>query len=402
MQQALSDLKVLDITHYVAGPYCTKLLADYGAEVIKIEKPDKGDGARRVGPFYNDEPNIEKSGLFLHLNTNKKGITLNLKTATGVKLFKELVKDADILVENFTPRVMPSLGLEYEVLEAINPGLVMTSISNFGQSGPYRDYTATELVSFGMGLHMIHEGEPDREPIRFPGYKAQYLAGTYAVAATMGAYFGSNSTGTGQQVDISIMECQLCPPEGAAFLMAYTFSGIESVRVGHRREGLYPHGVYPCKDGDIFIYGTILNFWPRIAAWMGMPELVEDPRFTTPQTRREYHGDFDAIFMPWLLGQTQQEVFHSAQSHRIPVVPVNTMDEVLRDAQFNTRGFFVDIEHPVVGKVTYPGLPFKLLETPSEPQKPAPLLGQHNHEVYCERLGYTREDLVRLRESGII
>jgi len=402
MQRALSDLKVLDLTHYVAGPYCTKLLADYGADVIKIEKPYQGDGARGIGPFYNDEPDIEKSGLFLHLNTNKKGITLNLKTATGVKLCKELLKSANILVENFAPRVMPALGLDYEVLAAINPGLVMTSISNFGQTGPYRDYLATELVSFGMGLHMIQEGEPDREPIMFPGYKAQYLAGTYAAAATMGAFFGSKATGNGQHVDISIMECQLCPPEGAAHLMAYNFSGIESSRSGHRREGYFPHGVYPCKDGYIFIYGTILNFWPRIAAWMGMPELVDDPRFATPLNRREHHGDFDAIFMPWLLEQTEHELFHSAQSHRIPLVPVNTMDKVVSEPQFNARDFFVDIKHPVAGKATYPGLPFKLQERPSEPQKPAPLLGQHNQEVYCGHLGYTKEDLVRLRENGII
>ena len=402
MQQVLSDLKILDITHYVAGPYCTKLLADYGAEVIKIEKPGKGDGARRRGPFHKDEPHAEKSGLFLHLNTNKKGITLNLKSTTGVKLFKELVKDADILVENFEPRVMPSLGLEYEALEAINPGLVMTSISNFGQTGPYRDYRATELVSFGMGLHMIHEGEPDREPIQFPGYKTQYLAGTYAAAATMGAYFGSKSTGKGQHVDISIVECQLSPPEGAATLMLYAFCGTESVRTGHRAEGLYPHGIYPCKDGHIFIYGTILNFWPRIAAWMGMPELGEDPRFTNLQTRREHHGEFDAIFMPWLLEQTKEEIFHSAQAHRIPVTPVNTIDNVLKDPQFNARDLFVEVEHPVAGRLTQPGLPFNLPEAPSQPQQPAPLLGQHNREVYCERLGYTKEDLVRLREGGVI
>ena len=402
MQQALSDLKVLDLTHYIAGPYCTKLLADYGAEVIKIEKPGEGDGVRKMGPFYEDDPHPEKSALFLHLNTNKRGITLNLKTTTGVKLFKELVKDVDILVENFEPRVMPNLGLECKTLEAINPRLVMTSISNFGQTGPYRDYKATELVSFAMGLHMFHEGEPDQEPLKFPGYKTQYLAGTHAATATMGAFFGSKSSGVGQHVDVSIMECLISPPEGASWLMGYAFSGNEGGRGGHRREGAYPWGVYACKDGYVFVYGIVRFFWPRIAAWMGMPELVEDPRFATPLARREHHGDFDAILMPWLLERTQQEVFHSAQAHRLPVTPVYTMDEVLKDAQFNARDFFVEVEHPTVGKVTYPEVPFKLPETPSRSQQPAPLLGQHNHAVYCERLGYTDEDLVRLRERGVI
>ena len=402
MQQALTDLTVLDLTHYVAGPYCTKLLADYGAEVIKIEKPGEGDGARRLGPFHGDHPHPEKSGLFLHLNTNKKGITLNLKTATGVKIFRELLKDADILVESFSPRVMPRLGLDYHVLGKSNPGLVMTSISNFGQTGPYRDYRATELVSFAMGVHMYGEGEPDREPLRFPGHKSQYLAGTNAAAVTMGAYFGSKATGVGQHVDVSIMECMVAPPEGAGTLMMYAFSGIQATRQGHRREGAFPFGVYRCKDGYIFVYGTVGFFWPRIAAWMGMPELVEDERFATPLAKREHHGDFDAIFLPWLLERTRDELFHSAQAQRLPVTPVYTMDEVLEDAQFNARGSFQEIDHPVIGRATYPGLPFKLPETPSTPQQPAPTLGEHNYEVYCQRLGYSRQDLVRLRETNVI
>ncbi len=402
MEQALSDVRVLDLTHYVAGPYCTKLLADYGADVIKVEKPGVGDGARRMGPFLGDDPHPEKSGLFLHLNTNKKGITLNLKTKTGTAILNQLIKDADILVENFEPRVMSGLGLDYETLEKMNPRLVMISISNFGQTGPYRDYKATELVLFAMGPHMITEGSPDREPLKFPGYKAQYLAGTHAAAATMGALFGSRATGAGQQVDISIMECLSAPPEGAARLMSYAFSGDDPERTGHRREGAYPYGYYSCKDGIILIYGIVPAFWPRIVAWMGMPELLQDPRFTAAETRPLYHGDFDAILMPWLLERTQQELVGSAQAHRLPVTPVYTIDEVLKDPQFNARGFFVDIEHPLAGRITYPGVPFKLPEAPSQPQRPAPLLGQHNNEIYCERLGYTAEDLVRLRERGIV
>ncbi len=402
MQQALSDLKVLDLTHYIAGPYCTKLLADYGAEVIKIEKPGEGDSARKMGPFFGDDPHPEKSGLFLHLNTNKKGITLNLKTTTGVKIFKELVKEVNILVENFEPRVMPSLGLEYETLEDINPRLVMTSISNFGQTGPYRDYKATEITIFGMGPHMITEGAADREPLRFPGYKAQYLAGTHAAAATMGAFFGSKSTGIGQQVDVSIQECLCSPPEGAGRLMSYAFFGDDQVRTGHRREGMYPFGYFRCKDGIVLVYGYLPAFWPRIAKWMGMPELLEDPRFTDPTLRPQHHGDFDAILIPWLLERTQQEVVRLAQAQGLPVTPVYLINEVLKDPQYTARGFFVEVEHPVVGKVTYPGVPFRLPETPSRSQRPAPLLGQHNHEVYCERLGYTDEDLVRLRERGVI
>ena len=402
MEQALSDVRVLDLSHYVAGPYCTKLLADYGAQVIKVERPGRGDRARRLGPFFGDDPHPEKSGLFLHLNTNKKGITLNLKTRTGIKIFKELLKDADMLIENFEPKVMPGLGLEYKVLEKINPGLVKTSISNFGQTGPYRDYKATEMILFSMGPHMITEGEPGREPLRFPGYKTQYLAGTHAAAVTMGAFFGSKSTGIGQEVDVSIMECLSSPPEGAGRLMNYAFTGDDLERAGHRREGVYPFGYYPCKDGLVLIYGYVPSFWPRIAKWLEMPELLEDPRFNDPQSRPEHHGDFDAILMPWLLERTQQEVVRTAQEQRIPVTPVYLIDEMLEDPQFNAREAFVEVDHPVVGRATYPGLPFRLPETPSHSQKPAPLLGQHNREVYCEYLGYTDEDLVKLREEGVI
>lgn len=402
MHQTLSDIKLLDLTHYVAGPYCTKMFADYGAEVIKVERPGSGDGARRLGPFPGDEPHPEKSGLFLHLNTNKKGVTLNLRSATGVRLLKELIRQADILVESFAPRVMPSLGLSYEEIEQVNPRLVMTSISTFGQTGPYRDYAATELTAFAMGLHMHNEGEPDREPLRFPGPRGQYLAGSHAAAVTFGAYFGAARWGQGQHVDVSILECMAAPPEAGAVLMNYQFTGNTAGRLGHRREGAYPFGVYACKDGHVFIYGVVGFFWPRIAAWLGMPELVDDPRFATPLARLEHHGDFDAIFLPWLLERTQQEVFRSAQVYRIPVTPVYTVDELLRDRQLNARGFFTEIAHPVAGAFTYPGLPFKLPESASRPQRPAPLLGQHNREIYGERLGYGREDLVRLRQMGVI
>ena len=406
MEQALTGIKVLDLSHYIAGPYCTKLLADYGAEVIKVERPGVGDGARRLGPFYRDDPHMEKSGLFLHLNTNKKGITLDLEVGSGIKIFKELVREVEILVENFEPRVMGELGLSYEVLEKINPRLVMTSISNFGQSGPYRDYKATEIVSFAMSPHMYSEGEPDREPLKFPGYKAQYLAGTYGVVATMGAFLGSQVSGVGQHVDVSIMECLSSLPEGATVLINYAFSGEGAVirRTGYRREGVYPWAVYPCQDGYIFIFAMLPMMWPRVARWLGMPALVDDPRFAfaDPKARGEHHSDFDAILLPWLLERTRVEVVKSAQAERIPLTPVYTIDDVLEDAQFNARGFFTEVEHPVVGRVTYPGLPFKLPEVPTVPHQPAPLLGQHNQEIYGGWLGYNQDDLVRLRERGII
>ncbi|MCP4751929.1 MAG: CoA transferase, partial [Proteobacteria bacterium] len=329
MEQALVDIKVLDLTHYVAGPYCTKLLADYGADVVKIEMPGLGDGARRMGPFLGDDPHPEKSGLFLHLNTNKKSITLNLKSQTGVDILKKLVKEADVLVESFAPGVLDRLGLGYRVLEEINPALVKTSISNFGQTGSYRGYKATEIVLFAMGPHMITEGEPDLEPLRYPGYKSQYLAGTHAATATMGALFGSRTSGVGQEVDVSIIECLSSLPEGAAKLLRRVFSGEEGVRVGYRAEGLYPLGYYPCQDGAIHVFGITPSHWPRIVEWMGRPELADDPRFTDPHQRLENEGEFEVMFLDFLMDKTQSELFRTAQEHRLPVAPMNLINEVL-------------------------------------------------------------------------
>ena len=200
VEQVLSDVKVLDLTHHIAGPYCTKLLADYGADVIKVEKPGEGDPTRRMGPFFEDDPHPEKSGLFLHLNTSKRGVTLNVRSETGKKVFKELAKGVDILVENFSPRVLPSLGLGYDTLEKINPKLVMTSISNFGQSGPYRDFKASELILYGMGGAMNNTGITGRYPLRKAGTVIQYQAGTIAALATMLALLANRSEGIGQHV----------------------------------------------------------------------------------------------------------------------------------------------------------------------------------------------------------
>ncbi len=208
--QPLNDLRVIDLTHGIAGPYATKLMADFGADVIKVERPDGGDFARTLGPFPQDVPHPEKSGIFLFLNTNKRGVTLDLKTPEGVQALKELVKDADILVESFRPGVMERLGLGYAALEKINPNLVMTSVSNFGQTGPYRDYLGSELVLFAMGNRMHAAGLPDRHPLKLGGNHVQYQAGNAATMATIFAWYAQKYRGMGgQHIDLSIFESQM-------------------------------------------------------------------------------------------------------------------------------------------------------------------------------------------------
>jgi len=306
MEQALSDIKVLDLTWYIAGPYCTKLLADYGAEVIKVEKPGEGDPARRLGPFLNDEPHPEKSGLFLHLNTNKRGITLNLKSETGKKIFKELVKDADILVESFSPRVMPSLGLDYGTLEKVNPRLVMTSVSNFGQTGPYRDFRGSDLIYQGLGGAMYGTGTSDREPLKKGATVTQYQTGVLAAVATMIAFYGAELRGYGDHVDVSGIRTDLTSIDrSASMLTAYQYTGIVHPRMESGRP------LTRCKDGYIGIIvtpeprafqrlATILGLTPEEVEEWGKSEVLADP-----QKRAEFEKKF---LEPWLLEHTKREI----------------------------------------------------------------------------------------------
>ena len=391
----LSDLKVLDLTHYVAGPYCTNLLAGLGAEVTKIERPGEGDGARKLGPFPNDIPDPEKSGLFLYLNTNKKGITLNLETETGGKIFKELVKGADILVENFSPSVMPSLGLDYETLETLNPKLVMTSISNFGQTGPYRDWKATDMVSFALGGIMYTVGALERTPLRLPGYLVQYAAGLYGFTATMSALNHRDETGEGQHVDFSIMEGVAFGPTTA--IIRYTHGGQIQKRGPGLGAGLGE--VYPCKDGYAGIGGY--RDWVAFCQVMGKPELIQDERFATMEARLQHREESMQIVRDWALEHTKDEIYHAGQARRFTFGAIYDYGEALEAAQTKERGFFTEIDHPRAGRFLYPGAPFKMDDLPW-PAERAPLLGEHNEEIYCGRLGFTKEELVKLSQAGVI
>jgi crotonobetainyl-CoA:carnitine CoA-transferase CaiB-like acyl-CoA transferase len=404
VEAALADLTVLDLTHYIAGPYCTKLLADYGADVIKIERPDGGDPARRYGPFPHDEPDPEKSALFLHLNTNKRGITLNLKTSAGRDLFTELVRQVDVLVENFSPRVLPGLGLAYETLAQLNPRLVMTSLSNFGQTGPYRDYKAQDIVIYAMGGPMHQTGVADRQPIKMAGNLMQYQGGAMAATATLVGVYGAQGPRSGQHVDISLFETHAGTVDRrSTFLTAYAYAGVITRRQGAGAQGMPPRGIYPCRDGYICIHVTN-EWWPRLARMLERPDLLTDPKFATPKARMhvEHQAAFDAFFYPWLLERTKQEIMERAQAARVLATAVNTPADVLQDQQFRARNFFVEVDHPDAGCVTQPGAPFAMSETPWSIRRCAPRLGQHNAEIFGGRLGLSSEELVVLREQGVI
>jgi CoA:oxalate CoA-transferase len=396
--QALEGVKVLDLTNYVAGPYCTKMLAGLGAEVTKIERPGIGDGARRIGPFPENKTDPEASALFLYLNTNKKSITLNLKTKKGVEVFRQLARDADIVVESFRPGVMTRLGLGYPTLESINPRLVMTSISNFGQTGPYNGFKATELIEYAFSGLMYITGDPDREPLKTGGLFTLYQAGTQAFVGTLIALLDSEGTARGQHVDVSIMECSaLCMYAPA---VSYWYGGQVTKRDGNKGFGRAAWGLYPCRDGYAGVVAGPAHRWPMLAQLMERPELA-DPKYSTGNGRTVYRDEIDEIMMPWLMEHDKREIYHVAQALGMTFSYVATPQDLLESEQLKQRDFFVDMDHPIAGKLTYPGAPFRMSETPWQNGR-APLLGEHNHEVYCQRLGLAEEDLVRFRQANIV
>ena len=396
---ALADLRVLDFTHYVAGPYTTKLLADYGAEVLKVERPGSGDGARRIGPFPGNIPHPEKSGTFLHLNTNKRSITLNLKSSEAQDIVKRLVAEVNVVVESFRPGQMAAFGLNYETLRSINPRIVMTSISNFGQTGPYRDFRASDLIIYGMGGEMYSTGLEDREPLKLGEDVVLYQAGAVAATATMGAVFADSS----QHVDVSLMETQIGSIDRRmSMLLAYQYNGEISMRSATATAGGYPNGVFICLDGYVQIAGG-RNYFDRVVAMMGAPNALLEERWYEPEAQYdpELEDEFNAYFIPWCLERTKREIWHVAQEAGVLSAPINAASDLVSDDQFHQRGAFSEIDHPVAGRLLYPGRPFGMSESPWCIRRPAPLLGQHTDEVLCA-LGYTEVDIQVLRNQKVI
>lgn len=404
-EKALSGVKVIDLTHQLSGPMCTKYLADFGADVIKIEKPNGGDPARMLYPFFKDERHLDKSGLFNYLNTNKKSISLDLKTEIGKDIIKRLVKEADVLVESFSPGVMESLGLSYEILGAINPKLVMTSISNFGQDGPYRDFKMTELTLNALGASMYNCGVDDREPLKRGGTCLQFQGGIIAAISTIGALIGAQNEGKGEYIDVSLLETQAGTIDvKTLYTLGYIYTGLINYRPQNPNDvgmNIVPAGVWPCKEGYIQIWCPNVGVeWPRFASMIGQPELMEDPRFANPLDVT-YKDELAAIFVNWLSERTHLEVFEEAVKYKVPIGPILTPREVIEDKHYNERGFFVDIDHPVIGSLKYPGAPIRLTETPWEIRMPAPSLGQYNEDIFKE-LGYSNDEISELKKTGVI
>jgi crotonobetainyl-CoA:carnitine CoA-transferase CaiB-like acyl-CoA transferase len=386
----------------VSAAYATKLMADMGAEVIKIEDPAGGDMARQRGPFPGRMPHPEKSGLFLYLNTNKRGITLNLEDGRGQEIFQRLVTQADLLVHNYSPAPMPALGLDYEKLARLNSGLVMTSITPFGLSGPHKDYQAYDLNLWNAGgLCYLNGGGPGSEdlpPLKPFGQQAGFQAGAHAAVASLSALFARFSNGLGQHIDFSVQECLMGISEFAGIMPAYAdqvvvrFTGNKAIR---------PLDIMECKDGWIYLCCVEEHQWQKFMEIMGSPEWAAEPIFATRLDRAENWDALQLFLEPWVKEQSVQELYHQAQARRIPFAPVSTMGDLLDSEHLRVRGFFAEITHPEAGTFTYPGAPYRFSSTPWTIRRPAPCLGQHNSEVYGE-LGMSQKEMEQLKQEGTI
>ncbi len=409
MTGLLEGVKVLDLTHYIAGPYCTRLMAGLGADVVKVERPQGGDPVRRFGPFAShphsnreyDESNPAEDGAWhLYLNAGKRSLALDLKSEQGRQLALEMSAKADILVENFAPGTMDGLGLGMRELRRVNPALVVTSISNYGQTGPYRDWRAAEANLYATGGLMNITGEPDQEPLKEGAPLAQLGAGQNAFAATMAALMYAEETGAGQQIDVSIAEYATNILENA--LMQYSYSGQEYTRVGNRGYGRAAWGIYPSQDGHVGIIAGPDHRWPEVARIMEREELA-DPRFASRRGRQENADEIDALMLPWLIEHDKVDIFKAGQESGLGFSFVATMKDILEMEQLVERGYFVNLEHPAAGTLSYPGAPISC-----EPGadawvfRRAPLYGEHTASVLSDWLGLDVARVDELASTGII
>jgi crotonobetainyl-CoA:carnitine CoA-transferase CaiB-like acyl-CoA transferase len=394
--QALDDLVVLDLGQHIAGPYATKLMADYGADVIKVERPGTGDIARSFGPFKGDEPHPEKSGLFFFLNTNKRSVVLDLKSPDGREAALALAKRADVVVESFMPGTLERLGLGWDVLHGLKPELSLISVSNFGQTGPYRDYRLTDLPLYAFAGEMYSMGLTHREPTKMAGTGALFESGAAIAPAALATVFGAAMNGEGQHVDIALAETHFGGVDRRhATAIAWQFSQRKTLRAAGGASGM-PQGVYPCADG--YVDFTNAGLRPdRVADMLGYANWLNDPLYADPQARirPDVIEAWNANFFVWCLERTKREIWAEARRAKVMCGPMFTTQDLYEDDHFRQRDFWQTAEHPAMGTVEFPGRPFIMQEGGWELRRPAPLLGEHTDEVLREA-GLPADQVVRI------
>lgn len=392
---ALSGVTVIDLTRVLAGPYCSMMLADMGADVIKVELPGKGDDSRAHYPQINGE-----SAYYINLNRNKRSMTLNLKTEEGKEILRKLVEKADIILENYRPGVMEKLGLGYESLKKINPGIVYGCVSGFGHYGPYSQRPGYDIIGQAMGGLMSTTGWPGGEPTRSGTALSDVMGGISLTVGVLAAYINKQRTGAGQLVDVALVDSIVSTLE--IINQIYLVTGRIPDRIGNRYEAAYPYDSFKARDGSLVIGCGNDKLFKLLSGLMGKPELETDSRFYTNVKRVENHEALKAIIEEWLSAYDTDTAVQMILNAGVPAAPIYNIKQVTEDPHIaGAREMFVDMEHPVAGKVRITGNQVKLSETPVQYRLPAPLLGQHTQAIVEEVLGYTRAQYQDLAAKGV-
>jgi crotonobetainyl-CoA:carnitine CoA-transferase CaiB-like acyl-CoA transferase len=405
----LEGVKVLDLTRYLAGPYCTMLLGGLGAEVIKIEPPGSGDFYRDRAPYAGpggvslnrQTPSDLGLGL-IHRSRNKKSITLNLRDAEGLEIFRTLCKSADVVVENYSPGVMAAMGCDYETLKSLNPKIVLCSISGFGQSGPLRDWRAFDTVAQAMSGIMSITGFENNPPVRCGAAIADTVAPLVAVMGVLAALLRRGITGEGDWVDVAMLDV-------LAFLLPevveYYQADMVKFPLGNRHPGGVPFNTFEADDGYVCIATVMDTDWHALLTAMERSDLIDDPRFLNVAERRLNVAEVESIVGSWVKQRRRDDVVETLQRHAVVCGPVLTIEEMLRSPQLRARGMLTDLAMPTGEKVPNAigfGLPVRFVDNPLEFDQAAPMLGEHNDEIFSELAGLNGDDLARLRELGIV
>jgi crotonobetainyl-CoA:carnitine CoA-transferase CaiB-like acyl-CoA transferase len=402
MDGILSEVKVLELAHAPSGAFCAKLLADQGADTIKVEPPGRGDQARHEPPFIGGEPHPDRSTTFLALNTNKRGITLDVEQAAGRSLFLRLASAADVVIESFQPEHLTRLGLGYEVLRAENPKAILLSISYFGQDGPYADYKGDDLIAQAMGGYLYAvTGSADKPPMGTVLQQMELTAGRNGVIAVMAALLHREQTGEGGHIDLSVMEAAVATPSG--LIHPYSYTG-RSPRRGSMDRNVMDGMHLPTRDGEVTLTtagtgGRPMEVW---AEFLGEPRLL-DAKFATRQSRQENWEELRDLVAPKLAQWNNLDLMRETMARGLVIGLVQSPEQVVNSPHLAERGFFVELDHPEVGTLKYPGPGFffdgaNLMQS----TRAAPRLGEHNAEVYCGRLGLSNEELGQLRAARVI
>lgn len=395
MPKPLDGLRVIDLTRVLAGPFCTMLLADMGADVIKIENPDGGDDSRAFGPYKQG-----LSAYYMGLNRSKRSVTLNLKNEKAKEMLKSLVRDADVVVENFKPGTMNKLGLGYEVLREVNPKIIYAASSGFGQTGPYSPRAAYDLIIQGMSGFMSITGFDADNPVKAGSSIADIFAGVFTTIGILAALEHRRKTGAGQMVDVAMLDCMVATLENA--LATFDCTGKSPEPIGNVHRSIAPFASFRTADGQVNVCAGNDDLWRRFCEAIGMENYVSDPRFADNKVRVANFGELAPLINERMEGKTTAEWTAILDAVKVPCGPIMNLQQVVADPHIQARNMIVELMHPVVGKLLVPGVPIKFSETPASISSAAPALGEHNEEVFGQLLGMSGAEIAELKEKGAI